>query len=538
VNFPPVITRELQVASRQRATWRMRLTVAAVALAAFVFGWAFPHVSPHERGQVVLICLAVATFVINMFAGAYLTADAISTEKRDGTLGLLFLTPLSGGQIVLGKLATHSLQAAYAWLAGIAVFFLPVLLGGVLWAEVARLLLVLLGTMLLSLACGLFWSTLCVESRTTVLATVGTMLLLVFLPWLPAFMMDLLNAGPSAADLAAPLSPMSGVIYAFQMNYRQPQPLAGILSGEVFYWSSVLLCFALAFGLTLVSAWLLPRRWRRTENESARTTATSGQAARRSAQARSWPPDATPLEKVLGRNLTRQPWLRILRGLLLGFIVLMLIGSVLKRSGEEFFITAFCTAYGLHFLTRLELAMLTTRRLQEDRRSGALELLFSTPLSDQELVDSQLRVTAHVGRRILWLALLANVLLEITIFVGEDSLHMDAEVMMAFSVFFLGGGVVTLLDATALRWLGIREALLSSTPLRALGRTLGWLVAVPWLAFAAAWLLAFASRRQEAIIGIFACWMVFCALYDLALIGACKAWVRGGLRHRLAMASS
>ena len=83
---------------------------------------------------------------------------------------------------MLGKLATHSLQAAYAWLAGIAVFFLPVLMGGVLWAEVARLLLILLGTMLLSLACGLFWSTLCVEARTTVLATVGSMLLLVFLP--------------------------------------------------------------------------------------------------------------------------------------------------------------------------------------------------------------------------------------------------------------------------------------------------------------------------------------------------------------------
>lgn len=108
----------------------------------------------------------------------------------------------------------------------------------------------------------------------------------------------------------------------------------------------------------------------------------------------------------------------------------------------------------------------------------------------------------------------------------------------SFSVLFVSGAVVTLLDAAAWRRPGIREALARATPLPALGRTLGWLVAVPWLAFAAAWLPAFAPPRQETIIGIFTGWMVLGVLYDLALIRCCKAGVRGGLRQRPALASS
>jgi ABC-type transport system involved in cytochrome c biogenesis permease component len=37
----------------------------------------------------------------------------VSSEKREGTLGLLFLTPLTGMDIVLGKMACHSLQLGY-----------------------------------------------------------------------------------------------------------------------------------------------------------------------------------------------------------------------------------------------------------------------------------------------------------------------------------------------------------------------------------------------------------------------------------------
>src|SRR5690606_13650232 len=113
-----------------------------------------------------------------------LTADSVSLEKREGTLGLLFLTPLTGWQIVLGKLLTHSLQVGYAQMGAFPLFFLPILLGGVVSDEVIRVLVVLLTTLLLSIACGLVWSTFALDARTTVLGTAISMVLLTLLPWL------------------------------------------------------------------------------------------------------------------------------------------------------------------------------------------------------------------------------------------------------------------------------------------------------------------------------------------------------------------
>ncbi len=110
MNLLPVIERELRGASRQQASWLLRLALATGAVLACVFGLLLPHPLPQNRGQVVLVCLVVSGLALSLFAGAYLTADSVSAEKRGGTLGLLFLTPLTGWQIVLGKMPGHSLQ--------------------------------------------------------------------------------------------------------------------------------------------------------------------------------------------------------------------------------------------------------------------------------------------------------------------------------------------------------------------------------------------------------------------------------------------
>src|SRR5256885_5281345 len=53
-------------------------------------------------------------FVYCLFIGARLTADCLSEEKREGTLGLLFLTDLKGYDVVFGKLAATSVNSIYA----------------------------------------------------------------------------------------------------------------------------------------------------------------------------------------------------------------------------------------------------------------------------------------------------------------------------------------------------------------------------------------------------------------------------------------
>ena len=66
-----------------------------------------------------------------------LTADCISRERREGTLGLLFLTPLKGTDIVVAKGLVHGLRAMTLWLAVLPVLTVPFLMGGVSWSEAA-----------------------------------------------------------------------------------------------------------------------------------------------------------------------------------------------------------------------------------------------------------------------------------------------------------------------------------------------------------------------------------------------------------------
>ena len=209
MHLQPVIQRELTVVSRRVETWRLRMAFGLGAVGAFAFALVLPDIQPRERGQVVLICLAVCGFALSLFSGPYLTADSVSSEKREGTLGLLFLTPLNGGQIIAGKMLTHALQVSYALLGVFPLFFLPLMLGGVLWTEAARVALVLVLTLLLSLACGIFCSTFSTEARNAVLGSVVIVLLLAFLPLALPFLQGLLTNRGFRIEGFAQLSPLT-----------------------------------------------------------------------------------------------------------------------------------------------------------------------------------------------------------------------------------------------------------------------------------------------------------------------------------------
>jgi ABC-type transport system involved in multi-copper enzyme maturation permease subunit len=61
----------------------------------------------------------------------FLSSDCISRERRENTLGLLFLTPLSPFDIVLAKSLVHGWRALMLWLAVLPVLAVPMLIGGV-----------------------------------------------------------------------------------------------------------------------------------------------------------------------------------------------------------------------------------------------------------------------------------------------------------------------------------------------------------------------------------------------------------------------
>ena len=166
MTFLPIVGRELRVAARRRGTYWSR-TVIALAVVGIGM-WIYLMAGSEPPAQVsigMFIGLTIVTGLFCLFAGAQTTADCLSEEKRDGTLGLLFLTDLRGYDVVAGKLVAGSLNTFYGLLATLPMLAIPLLMGGVTGGEFWRVTLVLVNTLFFSLACGMFASVLSKAAR-------------------------------------------------------------------------------------------------------------------------------------------------------------------------------------------------------------------------------------------------------------------------------------------------------------------------------------------------------------------------------------
>jgi ABC-type transport system involved in multi-copper enzyme maturation permease subunit len=157
----PVIVRELRASARQPFTYNLRvLGAGALLVAGVLFGLKVGFAPAFGRLLfAALHCTLVGAIWVLV---PILTADCISVERREGTLGLLFLTPLRGTDIVVAKGLAHGLRAVTLSLAVLPVLTIPFLLGGVSWNETLLSVMVNFNAMCWALAAGLLasaWST-------------------------------------------------------------------------------------------------------------------------------------------------------------------------------------------------------------------------------------------------------------------------------------------------------------------------------------------------------------------------------------------
>src|SRR6185295_11673395 len=141
----PIVGRELRVAARRRGTyWNRTLTAfVAIALTAVLLLLATREPTK-EIGKMLFSMLSGLFFLTSFLAGIRYTADCLSEEKREGTLGLLFLTDLKGYDVVFGKLVATSISSCYGVLAIVPVLAVPLLMGGITLGEFARMAVVAL----------------------------------------------------------------------------------------------------------------------------------------------------------------------------------------------------------------------------------------------------------------------------------------------------------------------------------------------------------------------------------------------------------
>lgn len=154
--IPPLVSRELLVYSRQPWTYWLRLLSALGAVSVL----AITAASGQNRlGQADGFSLfggsTVILFFIASLNGLHSTANCIGSERRQGTLVLLFLAELKLTTILISKLVTNSLRNAWALLGTLPVLGLCLLLGGVSGSVFVKGVLAILAAAWLSLMVGL-----------------------------------------------------------------------------------------------------------------------------------------------------------------------------------------------------------------------------------------------------------------------------------------------------------------------------------------------------------------------------------------------
>jgi len=214
MRFLSVAERELRGAARRSRTYFVRWITGCAFLGLLIWlFWVLDGFRNRNAAPEVFQILSVFTFFYALFIGAAVTADCISSEKRDDTLGFLFLTNLKGYDVVTGKISIHAITTACGLLAVFPVFFLPILAGGVTWAETLRVLLGIAVSFLFALSLGVWISTRSYDARNAVLATLTTIFLIAVLPLLWMVVWDELFRGRPWLAGVPQLSPGMLLLY-------------------------------------------------------------------------------------------------------------------------------------------------------------------------------------------------------------------------------------------------------------------------------------------------------------------------------------
>jgi ABC-type transport system involved in multi-copper enzyme maturation permease subunit len=519
MTFLPIASRELRVASRKKMTYWLR---AGAVFSVLVIGtWFFLMLSSEraqarETAEVLFGLITGVATLYGLISGVRETADCLSSEKREGTLGLLFLTDLKGYDVVAGKFIASSLNSFYGIIAIVPTMAIPLLMGGITFGQFSRIALVALNAMFFSLSVGICVSSMVRNSKKASITTF--FIVLVFNALGPAAAQMLRIRGQFDPSLFKVLTfPSTGYTYfcAWEVIYRvRPEP----------YWWSLATVNALGWFSLFLASVAAPRSWQ--DRPAGRvktkwrerwcqwTLGTIGQ--RRHFRA-----------ALLDRNAFY--WLasrvRIKPALVWAVIGLMACGWAygLSRfkmdwlSIEVFTVTAFI----LNGLIKVWVCSEAPRQLAEDRRNGALELIVSTPASEGAIITGQFLA---LGRQFLGPLILALVL---SLIFMQRCMAQNVDPNPAEIVTWWIGSMVTLVvDVVAIGYVGMWQGLTARHPNRAAGGTAARVLVMPGAIWAVMvlGLSAEASFRREGPNAevMLVTWFVLGLIVDIILIGTSR----------------
>ena len=515
MTFLPIVTRELRVASRRRSTYWLRTGATLVLL--LLGTWLFLIMQgeqPQALAKYLFGTLTGSSVLYALLSGVRATADCLSEEKREGTLGLLFLTDLKGYDVILGKLVANSVNAIYSVVAVVPVLAIPLLMGGLTPGEFGRMALVAVNSLFFSLAVGMFVSAMSRSAQKAMLVTLAlVMLVTAVLPAVGAFY-GRLGRGQHLDWIF--FLPSAGFSYylAWDVPYR--------LQTEMF-WYSVVFLHATSWACLILASIITPRTWQ--------DSPMGAGSIRWMERWRLWALGNIVERQDFRRQLLSRNaffWLasrtRLKPVLVWGFLAFAACvwSWGLAKHRRDWLVSEVyvVTALSLNFVLKVWFAAEATSRLAQDRKAGTLELLLSTPLDVPDIMHGQL------------LALMRQFLGPLVVILILESIFMLATLsdptlteQLFWAMAWIFGMVMLIADLVSLYWVGMWQGLTAKNVGRATTASLSRILVFPWTAFAVVALLlvlgsARGASRFDSWPGFYpALWFVLGALTDFGFAG-------------------
>ena len=533
MTFLPIVEREMRAASRRSSTYwsRAQVVVAALVPTAFLLIGPMDLMTPSQRGAQIFQTLAFLAFFFAIFSAVRLTADCISSEKREGTLGFLFLTDLKPYDVVLGKLSATSLTALYGLLSLLPVLAIPVLMGGVTLGDLARLTLVLLNTLFFALSVALFVSTVSWHER----KAVGMTMLLLF-----GFGAGLPMVGGLLASLNGPaeLAPWFTQASPGYACGRIESASYGAAPGA--FWFSTAVTHVLGWMFFALSCRVLPRVWQDRPaagqwlrwREWCRRMLMGDAESRRSF--RKVLLDVNPIYWLASRErrMIWYPWILLVS---VGAIIVFACVTMRVRSVEIWpllFVSFLMNWFFKHWAINIACSAFS-----RDRDNGALELLLSTPLRIEDVLAGHRRA---LNRQFL-APITTMVVVELVLFVmaiagmaDSARVNMDRADQGILSIAMLANIGIFIADYHAGKWVGWWSSVVAKSASSAVTSVYVRLMIGPWFAAGMMIILTyiFSDQMHEVVVGLFAlaAWVATSLWADVVFARSARRKLLGELR--------
>lgn len=454
----PVFTREVTTTPR---SWRHYLSRALYVSALFglvLTAWMILIGSQQVRtlgdlsrfGASVFALLAPLQMAMAVMFSALFTAAAVAQEKDRRTFDLLLMTNLSNAELVFGKLLASILGVFVLVVAAIPLLMLITLLGGVSFAQVARVVAV---TITAAAVAGSLGSMIALWREKTFQSLALTALLLVF--WvlvgegIAAGLLGDARPGASAENWATAISPLRA-ISAAMLPFDSPTDVMPWCRGPV----NLFIILSIAAAL-LINLWaiLRVRVWNPTQAVVLRQqTAQEGEASAVS-------PSAGGVRKsrevwdnpILWREVCTWAYGRKIILVRLAYLVIFAICAAALFSlltdddaaprYAELIVPAAKPLVPLMVLGLVLVNALAVTSLTNERDLRALDLLLVTDLSPKEIIYGKLGGIFYNSKEIIVLPLVLCGVLWFTNNLSTENLLFLIVVMLVMNIFVAVLGV-------------------------------------------------------------------------------------------------